>query len=91
MVWAGGTQLQSNKYRYKVLKKKKNSKELKTLEVNLYQTDGVILLLERLCSCRSPEAKFEELAEQGLHNYYRRGFGYLNHTAAFRTFFLVIV
>lgn len=46
------------------IKFKKNFKELRTLEVNLYQTDGVILLLELLCSCRSPEAEFDELAEQ---------------------------
>lgn len=70
---------------------KKKKKELKTLEVNLYQIDGVILLLEFLCSCRSPEEKFDELAEQGLHHCYRGGFRYLNHTAAFKIFFLVTV
>lgn len=65
--------------------------ELKTCGVNLCQTRGVILLLGLLCSYRSPKARFTELAEQGLHHYYRIGFKYLNLTDTFKILYSLLL
>lgn len=88
VIWAGGIQLQSNNYRYKVLE---YCEEHKTCRVNLCQTCGVILLLILLHSYGNPKATFTELAERSLHHYYRRGFKYVNRTGTFKILLLATV